>query len=283
MASLRQSISVPCNTGQLTAAVNTANTQGTGTLLLAANCNYSYLTAAAPSSALPQITGNMQIYGQTGTKISRDPNASEKFRIIDVAAGATLLVTNVSIEKGNVDGDGGGILNNGTVNLAHTDIRDNVATGDGGGINNASLGATATIQSSSTVSGNIGSSGGGVANYGKASILGSAVTTNTANGGGGGIYTNENADTTISSDHVDHNFAEFAGGGVLNFGTTRLYGAVIEYNRNSATEGFPGGGIYNVTQNIPTPGVVTSANSTIRFNQPTNCYPAGTIAGCAAP
>ncbi|WP_149257117.1 hypothetical protein [Actinomadura sp. K4S16] len=280
MAAHQFKADVLCDTGELKSAIETGNTKPAATIRLAPNCTYGYTTANGPASALPQITGRITLVGQTGTKIARDPSATGQFRVADVAPGATLEATNVSFEGGDVDGEGGGILNNGTLYLFRSGVSDNKATGDGGGLSNGS-GATALISTSSTISGNTGVSGGGVANSGDLRIAVTRITGNTSpQDGGGGVYTSESGRTTISSSRIDNNFAEFAGGGVLNYGVTALYGVTIENNQNSAAQGFPGGGVYNVVYNIPTPGVVTSVGSTIRANIPDNCYPPGTIRGC---
>ncbi|WP_141576862.1 hypothetical protein [Actinomadura sp. WMMA1423] len=272
---------VHCSTTELTSAINTGNSRIAATIQLAPNCTYNYTAAAGPASALPQITGRITLVGRTNTKIIRDPSATDQFRVVDVALGATFQATNVSFEGGDVDGDGGGIRNNGTTYLTLTNIRNNTATGDGGGLMNGT-GASALVSSNSLISGNSGFSGGGVANYGNVRIATTRITGNTSpQDGGGGVYTSESGNTTISSSRIDSNFAEFAGGGVLNYGVTALYGVVIENNQNSATEGFPGGGVYNVIFNIPKPGVVISSGTTIRANIPDNCYPPGTIRGCA--
>jgi hypothetical protein len=281
MAARQFTTDVMCDAEELRSAIATGNTRFAATIRLAPNCTYGYTAPAGPASALPQITGRITLAGQSGTRIVRAPSATGRFRVVDVAPGATFQATNVSFEGGDVDGEGGGIRNNGTLTLFRSTIRDNKATGDGGGLSNGS-GATALVSTSSVISGNTGVSGGGVANSGGLRIATTRITGNTSpEDGGGGVYTSETGSTTISSSRIDGNFAEFAGGGVLNYGVTALYGVVVENNQNSAAQGFPGGGVYNVTQNIPTPGVVTSVGSTIRANVPDNCYPPGTIPGCA--
>src|SRR4051794_31273968 len=88
----RQTVNVPCSAAALVTAVNAANAIGSGTLLLAANCNYVLTAPSAPGRGPDGllITGRLNIIGVSSTRISR-PAAAAPFRIIEVAAGAGLL------------------------------------------------------------------------------------------------------------------------------------------------------------------------------------------------
>ncbi|GAA2428259.1 hypothetical protein GCM10010191_46600 [Actinomadura vinacea] len=273
---------MPCSTASLNAAINTANNMNSATLQLSWFCTYRIVTPAVPSSGLPRITGNIALVGGLGTKIRRDLSAPTNFRIIDVGDDARLQGTGLSIENGK-DATGGGILNAGKVELTDVTLSGNTATtADGGGLANGSADAEAVI-SRSVIRDNTAAGGGGIANSGTAKITGSRITANTSpTGGGGGILTEQNATTTIADTIMEYNTVAFGGAGILNFGATSLDQVLITQNRNSPANAFPGGGIYNVTENISPPGTVTATRSTIWLNQPDNCHPAGTIPGCAA-
>ncbi len=65
------------------------------------------------------------------TVIRRSPAALTSFRVLEVAAGATLRVTNLSIRNGKTAGLGGGILNAGTLWIGKVTFTGNSA-GNGG-------------------------------------------------------------------------------------------------------------------------------------------------------
>lgn len=131
-------------------------------------------------------------------------------RILQVHPGATATVEGLTISNGFVDGDGGGIENQGTLFLSRSTVTGNIAVGDGGGIHNRGF---LKVQRS-TISENWGdNSGGGIANTGTLVVINSTV--------------GENAVPAFGAE---------MGGGIRNiFGSTRLRNVTI--NRNSAAQG----------------------------------------------
>ena len=106
-------------------------------------------------------------------------NATEVFRI---AAGATDTITGLTIADGNADrGDGGGILNAGTLTLDDSTLSGNHADGgEGGGIFN-DFGGTVTIDHSILFGNRAdGGAGGGVFNQGTLTLDFSALVGNSA-------------------------------------------------------------------------------------------------------
>jgi hypothetical protein len=91
--------SVPCSVSALVTAINTANSGGPSTLVLAGNCTYGILTPATAADGLPLITGHASLVGGPNTVIPRSPAALTPFRVLDVAASASLRVSNLSIRK----------------------------------------------------------------------------------------------------------------------------------------------------------------------------------------
>jgi hypothetical protein len=79
------------------------------------------------TSALPQITGDIALLRGPSTTIRRDLAAPTTFRILDVAAGATLRVRGIAIQNGS-ETTGGGILNAGTVILDFVTLNGNTTT-----------------------------------------------------------------------------------------------------------------------------------------------------------
>ncbi len=97
------------------------------------------------SEALPAITGRVTIQkakqdqGTSVVQIARSANAGTgQFRVFTVAAGGHLTLDRVRVSHGDVDGDGGGIHNAGTLILQNGSVvTGNSASGNGGGIYNS--------------------------------------------------------------------------------------------------------------------------------------------------
>ena len=230
--------------------------------------------------------------------------------------GGTLTLKQSRVDDNNTGGGGGGIAS-GTTNggaagganllLDFSRVDHNVSTGgpaDGaGGVAN---GGSATINFSRVDDNSApGSTGGGILNHGTATLNFSQVDHNSVpsdssgdQGEGGGIG-NLNFDQVLEAEGVPNpppsgvltlnaslvfaNTASGFGGGILdvgvdaNFNPTQPAGA-LALNFSSVTAnsaGTDGGGIFS-TPNSP----ITLTLSRVVRNNPDNCVPAGTIAGC---
>lgn len=271
MAARTRVVKVPCRTSALAAAITTANTAGTltGTVLrLAAGCTYSIVTPAVAATGLPAITGKVTLAGGPRTVIRRDPAAATQFRILDVAAGATLRVAGLSILNGSAAGLGGGVQNAGTVVLRRTTLAGNRA-GNGGALANIA-GATATVSRSVfTANATTGVGGGGIINSGTLTVIGTLLSANTAPINGGAVNTQPGGVTRLLQTTVTNNSSGGLGGGISNLGTTTLVGTLVRRNRGSA-----GGGIASGNTDVFLP------RSVVRDNVPGNCSPVNTIQGC---
>lgn len=160
--------------------------------------------------------------------------------------------------------DGGGIENNGTLELNGSTVSGNTAA-YGGGIYNVP-GSTLTL-TSSTVSGNAASgSGGGINNHGTLTLSGSVVSDNIAASGVGGGIANDYSgssilaipNSTVTNSTITGNVASNGkGGGIANFYTSilTLTNSMIANN----TAGHGGGGAYN-------DGILTLTGSTVTNN-----------------
>jgi hypothetical protein len=281
----RQTVNVPCSVSALVAAVNAANATGSGTLLLASNCNY-VLTAPSGTGRGPDgllITGALRIIGGTSTHISRSA-AAPQFRIIEVASGASLFLRNAFISGGLTDATiptndtGGGILNSrGSLTIDNVTLRGNTAD-NGAGLSNDSgsvLVSDTIVENNTTRAG--GGGGGGVYNDGTLATENSIVRLNHANTNGGGIYTGQGGRThtfrTTISGNTAGGTAAGTGGGLYNAADGRLILERTLVERNSAANG---GGVFNagITSDI------SLINSVIRNNTPNNCAPPGSVIGC---
>ncbi|HET6710659.1 hypothetical protein [Amycolatopsis sp.] len=140
LAPAAQAITIPvaCSENALVAAVDLANSTPTSdTLVLAGGCTYGMTTAhGGAANALPVITTPIQLTGPATITNASLPGLG-MFRIAEVGpTGNLTLVTGVAFTRGNVVGDGGGILNRGAVTLTGSTLTGNTATGNGGGLAN---------------------------------------------------------------------------------------------------------------------------------------------------
>ncbi len=186
-------------------------------------------------------------------------SANNASRVFEVAQKENVTLSGLTISHGAAQsrgsgGEGGGILNSGTLTVSTITLSGNSAN-QGGGILN---GGTLTI-SNSTLSGNSAFDGGGISNnetYAKLTVIGSILSGNTvtgSSGDGGGI---ENYGTlTVSSSTLSANSA-LHGGGIWNFGTATVSGSTLASN----TVGYAGGGIFEQS------GTLTVINSALSGN-----------------
>jgi uncharacterized repeat protein (TIGR01451 family) len=171
-------------------------------------------------NGLPFITdsGNLTINGHQAT-LERDPNASDYFRLIHVAAGAhTVVVNDLAIQGGALSGTGelgGGIYNAGNLQLHRSVVRGNSTDGllaHGGGIENVGhLLVDGSLIDGNALLGN-SSEGGGLDNRGEgvAVLVNSTVTRNVALSGTAGGVLSRGVDsllavvnTTIADNETD--------------------------------------------------------------------------------
>lgn len=254
LAPAAQAITIPvaCSETALVAAVDLANSTPTAdTLVLAGGCTYGMTTAhGGAANALPVITTPIQMTGPA-TITNASLSGLGMFRIAEVSpTGNLTLVTGVAFTRGNVVGDGGGILNRGAVTLTGSTLTGNTATGNGGGLANPDTPtgtAPAATFTNSPLSGNTALLGDGGAIYnglrGSLSVTGVSgsplfITGNSA-GRGGGISAVGSTATTLTQTAVTNNHA------LLLLGNS--------------------GGVYRQG------GTMTTNNAPITANTPNNC------------
>src|SRR5579875_2190946 len=105
----RTLLSAPVSTtGDLITAIKNANAAGGLTpITLAANTTFDFTTANNSTNghnALPVITGNIIIVGKGGDLLSRDNKSTTPFRLFDVASGGSLILENLTLQGGLVQG-----------------------------------------------------------------------------------------------------------------------------------------------------------------------------------
>jgi hypothetical protein len=251
-SALAITIPVACSENALVTAVTLANSTPTAdTLVLAGGCTYNMTSAhGGAANALPVITTPIEMIGPA-TVTNASLLGLGLFRIAEVGpTGSLTLTTGVSFTRGDVLGDGGGILNHGAVTLTGSTLTGNTASGNGGGLANAdtpSGTAPAATFTNSPVSGNttLLGNGGGISNglRGTLTVTGVSgsplfITGNSA-GRGGGISAVNSTATTLTQTAVTNNHA------LLLLGTA--------------------GGVYRQG------GVMTTTDSPITANTPNNC------------
>jgi filamentous hemagglutinin family protein len=240
-----------------------------------------------------EINKSLTINGVDATNtIVSGGNISRVFFISD----GTVLLNNLTVANGNLDGNGGGILNNSNLTVNNSIISDNATSLSGGGIrnngnltlNNSTVSGNSAngdgggilnygnnlIVNNSTISGNFAVYGGGINNYGSATISNSTISNNSAFYGGG-ILSNargalDNAGgipnglgvLTVRNSTISGNSAQSAsgdGGGILNYGNE----LIVNNSTISGNFAVYGGGINNY-------GSATISNSTISGNSAQN-------------
>lgn len=245
-------------------------------------------TILVSGSALPQITGELTITGTSSALLIIDGDAS--YRVFNVASGATVNISNLTVTNGFVgESSGGGILNSGNLTLTNVAVRnnevsfgagagvsntgsiqivnsvihDNMVSGNGGGIANS---GTMTITNSeiysnqANVSSGFGGNGGGILNDGTANVNNSIVRDNTASEAGAGIYTSGTGTLNLTNSTVLNNTMTIDGGGIFVVGGT----VTLTRSTVSGNGANNGAGIYN------TNGSVTLDTSTISGNVASN-------------
>jgi hypothetical protein len=215
---------VPCTTAALISAINSANSAGGGALSLTPGCRYT-LTAAQPGTedGLPAIRSVITINGNGATVTRSSAASAPQFRILEVVSSGALTVRSLTVSNGRAPGpepDGGGgieVREGGQLSATGATVTGNAGT-LGAGINNF---GTADL-TSSAITGNEGLHGGGLGNStrsGKLTLTSSRVSGNRAAsdaGVGGGIENLSGASATLVDTAVTANHGDNSAGGLYN-------------------------------------------------------------------
>ncbi len=133
---------------------------------------------ASALSVGPDSSHKLTIDG-TGHNITIDADATDRVMLIDPGADVTLI--HVTVTDG-LQGDGGGIVNNGTLTLDNATVSGNTATEAGGGIYNFP-GRTLQIENNSSITNNNATQiGGGIYNLGGSVTLDASSTDSNSTG-----------------------------------------------------------------------------------------------------
>jgi hypothetical protein len=208
----------------LIADINAANTAGgSNTITLTAPTTSPYVLTAvnnttSGANGLPVIAANdsLTIAGSGDTIERSTASGTPSFRLLDVAAGASLTLGNMTLQGGLASGsgtsaDGGAIDTQGALTLNGVTVQNNIAQGApatrasagqnaaGGGIYSS---ASLTLEGSTTVRNNQALGGGSV---GLMAVGGRAPSG--GNGSGGGLYV-AGGTATLTSVTLSSNMAQ---------------------------------------------------------------------------
>ncbi|MBS1794954.1 MAG: carboxypeptidase regulatory-like domain-containing protein [Acidobacteria bacterium] len=240
--------------------------------------------AGSQKITLASALGQLSVAGASGTLAINGPGATRLaisggnlVRVFNVAAGANLSLDRLTVTEGKVtgSGNGGGILNSGTLTVTRSTVSANSSDFLGGGISNSGAAARLTV-AGSTISGNtasgLGVNGGGIYNSaGTLLVTNSTISNNTAaaagsNAAGGGLYINGPGTVTNSAIFgntvIGGDSGNGQGGGVFIVGgTSNLANTTISGNFASSTVFYGlGGGI-----SVPA-GTLNITNCTVTGN-----------------
>lgn len=207
---------------------------------------------------LPQLTGRIYLFGR-GAQIERDA-AAPRFRLFDVLPGGELLLDTVVLSGGSTSGNGGAVLNLGTLAVARSTVENNVADGLGGAVHD--LGSTTVLDS--IIQGNEAGDGGGLSTErGSLEVIRSTIRDNE---GGlqkdlgvdmcGGITT-VGGTLTVTNSTISGNSGKHAGGILTRDSSGFIATTTVTASTIDANEGSTAGGI------LSTSGALTITNSIV--------------------
>jgi len=212
--------------------------------------------------------------GITIQRRSTDP----AFRIVRIAAGDTVRLTNLTLRNGKTDGTGGGIINFGRLALTSSLVAGNSASFLGGGIDNHGLLALSSSRVANNSGGGIsnegnltigkslitGNRGTGIRNQGRFTLAHSLVADNSRGGiSNDGLYFRD-ISGVITNSTIARNSIDGHGGGIAN-----ALGATLTIMKSTIagnTASQDGGGIYNRQGVRDGRGQITIRNSTVSAN-----------------
>lgn len=251
-------------------------------------------SSSAGNNGLPIISSAMTINGGNAITVQRSgafpvcaitTDPQQRFRVLFISGTGNLTLDGLTISRGcflAADGarSGGGVYNDGTLNLNHVTVSGNAALSSGGGIY---LNGGAANIANSTISNNAASNGAGIlTNHGTVNIVNSTLSGNAAVGFGGGHHAfgspGNPVTINISSSTIANNTAGNNGAALI--GTDANYvvrNSIIQNNTGGSACSAAGfSGDFNLrddtscpNSSAPTPAnPVTNFNSTLTLNPP---------------
>jgi uncharacterized repeat protein (TIGR01451 family) len=245
------------------------------------------------NEALPDLVGELDIEGTVPGATVRGGGQVLGFRVFNVAAGAAVSISDLTVENG-AGSSGAGINNAGTLSLDHVTVTGNLAEGFavvGGAVNNDAMGTMTITDSSITNNQSVAEGfalGGGFASNGQATLVRTKVSENlmvvpaigmSGSAYGAGIFNGVAGSMTLNESSVSDNTAvignqagsaEIAGGGIgTQGGLTIIRSTIADNNALATTSNGAGSSAEAVGGGIGLLGgpPVTIISSTIFSNQ----------------
>ena len=191
-------------------------------------------------TALPALNHpNLTLNGPGANLLTVRRNGAGTFRIFELNNLRTASLNGLTIADGNVVGDGGGVLNNGTLTVTGCQITGNAASSFGGGLENT---GTLTINNTTIANNTVasGSTGGAIDSTGTLTLSNSTLSGNIANAAdaSGGIYAFGGTVTLTNCTITDNQASGFNGTGGListNNAAVTVKNTIIAANRDNTT------------------------------------------------
>jgi len=227
---------------------------------------------ASGPNGLPVAESEITIEGG-GFTVERAVDAPH-FRLFKVEPSGSLTLNDIAIRNGRAT-DGGGIHNGGTANLNDATVFENTANSWGGGIFNSHYAVLTIVDSDLTDNVSFGR-GGGIKNFGTATVVSSTISNNSLGCDAGcGIYNGPGVGATLvlsNSTVSGHSTDGYGNGmGILNRNSASLIMTNSTVSGNTAVYGY-GAGIVNY-------GSATLRNSTISGNSTVYGLAGGILGG----
>ena len=239
-----------CDYTSIQAAVDAA---AGGEIIKVATGTYTGVHARADVAQVVYISKTVTVCGGYTTTNWTTPypitqpttlDAQRLGRVMYVTGSSNVIIENLRITGGYVEGNGGGIYNrNATLTVSNTIIISNFASIDGGGVYLWS--GSATFNGGQIISNVADEEGGGMyIAYGSATLDGGQIISNYAGHNGGGVCVSGNTATftQTGASTIAQNTAGYHGGGVcVQSGSATLIGGQVI--GNTVDEG-DGGGVF---------------------------------------
>jgi CSLREA domain-containing protein len=247
-----------CSLRDAIAAVNAANGGNItfSTVVFGSTAGAQTITLNSSSGTLTMTGSGVNIAGPGANVLAVSGNNA--VQVFNISSGATVSISGMTIKNGlSTSSGGGGIYNNGTLNLSSCMLTGNRQTGNGkgGGVYNDTSGTLTVNQC--TLSGNMASGnsssasseGGSIYNSGTLTVIGSTLYGNSAgntnipdNGFGGAIYSTGTltiVNSTISGNSASEGDINIAAGGGIDVasGTATLANSIVAGNMLNVSSG----------------------------------------------
>ena len=203
---------------------------------------------------LPELDSSVLLDGPGASQL--DVSGNDASGVLSIGLGSDVKITGLTISDGNTTGHGGGIFNQGALDLADVVLSGNVASQNGGAIYSSGSGSLELTRVS--IIDSVASFGAGILARANVDISDSTLSGNSASGNGGGILLQSGAVATVEGSTLHSNSGQFGGGvHVDNSAAITITNSTI--SGNTATNN--GGGVLKQSN-----GTLKLVNATIAGN-----------------